>query len=112
MPDLRNAKLKIERAKKHIGDLSIEKAAFLALNPYDVTPQYYAEHDATAYFLDKFEPAPPMILTTGDTAHNLRSALDFLAVALVQEAGNEPGTHTYFPISKCFRSTKPSLREK
>jgi hypothetical protein len=58
MLDLNGARLKIERAKQHIRDLDKAKADFLALNPYKLTPEYYAEPNVTAYFLDKFTPVP------------------------------------------------------
>lgn len=101
-PELAGARAKIERAKEHIRDLDREKAAFLALSPYIVTPDYYVEHGATAYFLDECREIPICIpLLTGDAAHCLRTALDYLAYSLVPTLpGQEPSTHIYFPICK------------
>jgi hypothetical protein len=101
-PDLTGALAKIERAKEHIRDLDREKTAFLALNPYTVTPEYYVEHGATAYFLDECREIPICVpLLTGDAAHCLRTALDYLAYSLVPTVvGQEPATHIYFPICK------------
>jgi hypothetical protein len=102
MPDLTGAFAKIERAKEHIRDLDREKTAFLALNPYTVTPEYYVEHGATAYFLDECRAIPVCVpLLAGDAAHCLRTALDYLAYSLVPAvAGRGPATHVYFPICK------------
>jgi hypothetical protein len=96
------AHAKIERAKEHIRDLDRETAAFLALNPYKVTPEFYVEHNATAYFLDECQPIPVHIpLLAGDAAHNLRTALDYLAYSLIPKgASSTPETHIYFPICK------------
>lgn len=94
---------KIERAKKHIGDLDNERASFLALNPYLVTPEYYAEYNATAYFLDECPPIPNSIaLMAGDAIHNLRSALDHLFFQLIEANGKTPIIEDYpgFPILK------------
>jgi hypothetical protein len=104
-PELTGARAKIERAKEHIRDLDREKTSFLALNPYTVTPEYYVEHGATAYFLDECREIPIRVpLLAGDAAHCLRSALDYLAYSLVPpRAGGEPSTHIYFPICKSLK---------
>jgi hypothetical protein len=113
MLDLKGARLKVERAYKHICDLDREKARFLAENPYSVTPEYHAEHDATAYRLHKFTDTPdPIPLIAGDAAHNLRSALDHLACALARRAGNDPGTSTYFPITETPEDYESDGRRK
>lgn len=101
MSDLIGAWAKVERAKEHIVNLGLEKTAFLAGDPYGVTPEYYPQpENFTAYFLDKFTPVPLRIgLIAGDAAHNLRSALDLLANALVKRGpGRRKSGHTYFPI--------------
>lgn len=114
MVDLRGARSKIERAKHHISDLEAAISSFLALSPYALTPEYYAEQNVTAYFLDTFSPVPDEIsLLIGDAAHNLRTALDFLAYALARNAN--PTTtlnHIYFPISKSFSHYKAELPGK
>jgi hypothetical protein len=110
MADLTGALAKIERAKEHIRDLDRKKTAFLALNPYTVTPEYYVEHGATAYFLDECREIPVCVpLLAGDAAHCLRTALDYLAYGLVPAVvGQVPFTHIYFPICKSLKeySTK------
>lgn len=96
------ARAKVERAKEHIRDLQGERDAFLGGNPYRITAEFYPEHGATAYFMDKFSPIPQSIsLIAGDTLHSLRTALDYLAYALVERSpGYIENTHLYFPICK------------
>src|SRR5260370_15760532 len=94
--ELVGARAKIERAKEHIRDLDREKTAFLALNPYTVTPEYYVEQGSTAYFLDKFQTIPVCIpLLAGYAAHCLRTAFDYLAYSLVPDLARKPDVHIY-----------------
>jgi hypothetical protein len=103
-PELAGARAKIDWAKEHIRNLDRDKAAFLALNPYTVTPEFYVEHGSTAYFLDKLQPIPVCIpLLAGDAAHCLRTALDYLAYSLVPELARKPGVQIYFPICKSLK---------
>lgn len=98
MDDLSGARLKVERAKKHISDLEAERARFLDSNPYAVTPEFYPEHDSTVLYVDKFTDVPEnIVLIAGDAIHNLRSSLDHLACALVRRNGGNT-KRTYFPI--------------
>jgi hypothetical protein len=100
-PELAGARAKVEWAKKHICNLDRERAAFLGINPYTITPKFYVEHRSTAYLLDKFQPIPDCIpLLAGDAAHCLRTALDYLAYSLVLANGKAPTTRTCFPICK------------
>lgn len=113
MSDLAGAHAKVERAKEHILHLGLEKTAFLATNPYGVTPEYYAPKDFTAYFMDRFVPVPLQIaLIAGDAVHNLRSALDLLASALVRRGPGRKSGHTYFPICKSVEAYKAEAPRK
>jgi hypothetical protein len=110
---LEGARAKIERAKEHIRDLDREKTAFLALNPYAVTPEFHVEHGSTAYFLDKLQPIPVCIpLLAGDAAHCLRAALDYLAYSLVPELARKPNVRIYFPICKSLKKYAPESVKK
>src|ERR1035437_1403736 len=113
MPDLSEALAKIERAKEHIRDLDRERAAFLGSNPYTLTPEFNGETSSTLYFLDECRDIPDVIpLIAGDAIHNLRTALDYLACGLVKDNGNEPTSHTYFPISECAEKYRPESKRK
>ena len=100
MIDLSGAKSKIARANHHINDLERARAAFLAHNPYTLTPEYYVEQNATGYFLDECPSIPNEIsLLIGDAAHNLRTALDLLAYSLANDHSPRINlSHIYFPI--------------
>jgi len=91
---------KVERADKHITDLSVAIARFLATNPYKVgSKNHPVLEDATAFFVENAKPTPPDIsVIAGDVIHNLRSALDHLAWHLVEASGKTPGNWTGFPI--------------
>jgi hypothetical protein len=113
-PELAGARAKIERAKKHIRDLDREKTTFLASDAYKVTPEFYVEQNTTAYFLDECLSMPNGIsLLIGDAAHNLRTALDYLACSLIPSvAGKAPASHIYFPICKGLKEYKTESRGK
>jgi hypothetical protein len=97
--DLRGARLKIERAKKHIADLDAQRVAFLGTDPYYGVPKFNAEANCTEYILQSLPVIPDSIpLILGDAVHNLRSALDYVACELVRSVNVEPDK-VYFPIS-------------
>jgi hypothetical protein len=102
MDRLAGVKSKIERAKKHVHDLDRAKLAFLASDPYTVVTEFYSETGNSVSFLDRCDPIPdPIPLIAGDAAHNLRSALDHLTVALVEANHGTVGRRTAFPICEC-----------
>jgi hypothetical protein len=97
--DLRSARLKIERAKKHIADLDAQRVAFLGTDPYHGIPKFNAVANCTEYIIQSLPAIPDSIpLILGDAVHNLRSALDYLACELVRSVGVDP-KKVYFPIS-------------
>lgn len=99
--DLSGAREKVKWAKEHIKNLDGRRTTFLGLQPYHVVPEFYPERNFTVFFLDGFQPALPEIsLLAGDAAHNLRTALDYLACELVKRNGNNPSTLTCFPIAE------------
>lgn len=114
--DLSSARRKIERANKHIADLSLKVADFLGGNPYHAVPKYHVKEDITAFVLDRWEDVPePIPEIIGDALHNLRSALDHLANTLVErgvqsEIKRPDKPRTYFPIcesSKKYEAEAP-----
>ncbi|WP_156678472.1 hypothetical protein [Sphingomonas profundi] len=102
-PRYHQSRLKIERSKRHFDELNAAIHAFMESRPYGIVEDFDAK-------IGKYEvrasvkaeiPAPfgPMV---GDVVHNLRSALDVLAVELAGENGHTSRTaisETYFPIS-------------
>lgn len=97
-------RLKVERAKKHIGELEVERRAFLDSKPYEVgakpDPQIA---EAIKYHIISVRKTPnTILLIVGDILFNLRAALDHLAYQLASVHGTRDEKilkATYFPIS-------------
>ena len=88
------AKLKIERADKHIRDVEQWIASYLETATYSVGVDFDRERGRPSVYFVKpprllAEPLPPII---GDAAHNLRSALDYIAFEILRPFGAEPET--------------------
>ena len=99
MVDLRAVRIKIDRAKKHLADLDIAIRAFESQWPYTIKVE---TNSNTGYETHKFFLLVPIPdewgAIVGDCIHNLRSALDLLAVELVRHGGGTPDDYTAFPI--------------
>jgi hypothetical protein len=98
---IEQVRVKIERAKRHFGELGTEISAFSAISPYKVSARRDPETRRPIYFVSDVTDTPVVIATiAGDVLHNLRSALDHLAYQLVMAgtAGKPPGYLVYFPI--------------
>ena len=109
MANLSGARAKIERANQHIRDLERERASFLARDPHTVLAQYDPIREITTYFLKDMQPIPEIIsLIAGDAAHNLRTALDYVAFSLVP--AGLPTRDIYFPVCgspEAYKSQSP-----
>jgi hypothetical protein len=93
-------RVKIERAKEHIGQLEAEIRSFFMTDPYKVGTKRDPQTRKLIYYLVSVREAPAKLSAiTGDVIHNLRSALDHLAYHLVLVGGGSPSKQTYFPIS-------------
>jgi len=104
-------RLKIERAKEHIGDLDVAVRAFWESRPYEVSTKRDDQTRKLIYYASKVERTPDRLATiTGDIIQNLRSALDHLAyqLFLVGTNGKVSGRHVYFPI---FADSKEYMAE-
>lgn len=89
-----SAKLKIERADHHIGDLERRLITFTRQNlDASVTHLDDGEMDITFVMLP---PSPNIALTIGDAVHNLRAALDHMVWELVGPAYQNK--HVQFPM--------------
>lgn len=90
---------KIERAKDHLADLQAKVRQFLADGPYSVFEEVDADTGENVVRVRVRLPVPPRVTAiVGDLAHNLRSALDYLARQLVLANGSTPDTSTEYPI--------------
>jgi hypothetical protein len=95
MSDIRS---KIQWAEKRLGEFKAELAVFRGTDPYTVRIETDSESGKPVVHILKADPIPPEIsLLAGDVFQNLRTALDYLACALVRASGADP-TGTAFPI--------------
>ena len=91
---------KLDRADEHLESLEIEVARFLYGKPYEVVGELNREERAWYFILRVYRDPPVRIATIiGDTAHNLRSALDHLVWQLVDSSGGTPSSRNAFPIA-------------
>jgi hypothetical protein len=76
--------LKLDRAEYHLNDLYTEIGRFIDDKPYDIVrvPECRKHPDCWRYILRTRAVDPSCALILGDAVHNMRSALDHLAVAL------------------------------
>jgi hypothetical protein len=99
---LEGARLKLERARRHLKEVKDELDDFIARG--GVTMEFAPDDvpDPARPFRMHVEPPPKSIsVTAGDCVHNIRSSLDHLiyALALDNRAGKKPRERTQFPIA-------------
>src|SRR6266545_1845390 len=106
---------KIERAETHFKNLEVVKNRFIEGKPYTVgsEPDSKAGHEGLHRFFPTSlgEIDPDIALIAGDIIHNLRSALDHLAVHLVDVESHPTvvSDKTMFPIFKGTQIDEPSF---
>lgn len=97
-----SARLKIERAKKHLEELQREVTAFWATKPYAINFDTETEPGKRLYRMKFTNDVPPHWgAAAGDVIHNLRASLDNVATALAVANGTTSKNvlrQTYFPI--------------
>ena len=103
---------KINRAKKHLADLSAEITAYVGRNPYRIFVDTDSKplHERYRFFFTEEIPCEWGSMV-GDVIHNLRAALDTLATAMTVANGKTSPAiikKTYFPIG----TTKEFFDEK
>lgn len=92
---------KIERAEKHIADFNRASDLFVKAGSYSVTGDRDPQTREPFYYVSDASPVPPSIMViVGDAIQNLRTALDYLANALVIANGKKPRSTTGYPIVK------------
>src|ERR1700730_6175391 len=96
------SRLKIERARKHIGDIESLVVDFTHSDDFHSVSIEYDNKQRTNHL--RFDvhtsrfPGDNIALAIGDALHNLRSALDFLWYEIVSECGGVPTKWTRFPV--------------
>jgi hypothetical protein len=102
---LQSSRVKINRANEHFANFQQAVKAFSERNPNPIRTD---EHFEPGIKIDRFQVRDPIPVEfsafIGDICHNLMSALDSLAVSLVDRGGKVVLTEevlrdTYFPIS-------------
>ena len=97
MSDLNEAKIKLDRAKKHIGDLHQKANEFLKNSPFSI--EIIEEGGDLVHRVIINETVPnEWAAILGDAIHNIRASLDYLAWQLILNNNNTPGKNTSFPI--------------
>lgn len=92
-------RVKVERAKKHFGEVEIARDTFLSTEPYGFESKINPQTGYEDFYITRIQDPPVEIgLVAGDVIHNLRSALDHLAWQLVLANGQTPSVSTCFPI--------------
>jgi hypothetical protein len=108
--------LKIKRSKRHFDEFRAAESAFMAPKPYKVVAEYDAEaRQCVAKVRITNEIPPEMGVIVGDIVHNLRCALDLLAVDLARMNGHTSHTalkSTYFPISANRQTFETTAQDK
>src|SRR6202051_4764394 len=100
---------KLEWADKHLVDLKHELAAFRVAKVKAVIRENDPNRPGySRWILTDASIPDPIMLILGDAIHNLRSALDHFANAIVRDNGKQPSFETDFPI---WRSPKFDRKE-
>ena len=95
-----DVRLKLQWAEHHFRNFQIELGKFTRSHPYTIVIESDPKTQETLYRLARDLIVPSGFRTlAGDILQNLRSALDYLAYALVIANGGKPTTSTMFPIS-------------
>ncbi len=111
-----SAWIKINRAKRHLGDLEREISAFHAREPYNVLIDVDTEPGQTL-FRANFRETIPIAWggIIGDIIHNLRAALDNAATGLTIHNGCTSKSWlsaTYFPMGSSKENFEAALKKK
>jgi hypothetical protein len=97
VPNLSEAKIKLDRAKVHIQELSQNAKTFLASSPFSIDIE--EENDDLVHRVRIQKTVPKeWAAIVGDAVHNIRSTLDYMIWQLILRNGGTPGRNTCFPI--------------
>jgi hypothetical protein len=93
------SRLKLKRARHHIGELMSEISAFLGRTPFYLEIALGLTPDTKRWIVRVREEVPSdFSAIIGDAIHNLRAALDLMACELVRLNGQDD-SDVYFPFS-------------
>lgn len=112
---LASIRVKVERAKKHIGDLDAELRTFYDAKPCGIGAKRDPQTRRPIYYVTRVSDTPVAVAAiTGDALHNLRSALDHLAYQLVSVGKGSAGPfdYVYFPIAESAKKYETGKMRK
>jgi hypothetical protein len=113
MPDhFASARLKIERAKKHIVDVDAIIRSLPAAYVSTIENDQKTGHRAIRYVLpNELNVSLELALIIGDAIHNLRTSLDYVWIATIKKfAPFALGKHTKFPVTKSREELEAKLK--
>src|ERR1700733_11548989 len=106
-----HSRLKVRRARSHIGELTTEILSYLRRVPFYLTVDHVTE-DGRRWVVRVREEVPvEFSAIIGDVIHNLRAALDLMAVQIVR-LNNKNDDDVYFPFSKTAERFEEALRNR
>ena len=98
-----SVRAKVQRARANLRMLEADRSSFLASRPFEIATRHDPKTGEAIYYAARVDPIPLSIAATAaDILHNLRRALDYLAVELIRTAGNSPIRNSGFPICASF----------
>lgn len=97
-PGLRDAKLKADRAQKHLEALDTELRIFFKAHPAAVTREEDRDNGLHVIRFEMAEAPPEISLIAGDAINCTRAALDHVAWQLALLTTDKPTRDTAFPI--------------
>ncbi len=96
-----SAKLKVERANKHVADLQFSFRSFIEAHPHEFITCSDPQTGAITVETRFRENIPPTFaLMIGDAVHNLRTALDHATWELIGRDGGTQDRWLHFPTSR------------
>lgn len=106
-----HSRIKLKRARANIGELQNEILAYLKRQPFYLVVQP-APNDSKEWVVRVREEVPvEFSAIIGDVLHNLRAALDLMAVQLVR-LNHASDDDVYFPFSKSAARFDDALRSR
>lgn len=114
-----SVRLKLDRASEHLEELEGEIQKFLSSEPYAVKRVQEPNSGEIVFYWERYILPPARLgLIVGDSIHNLRSALDHLALALAETGAASAGktlteremARIQFPITKSLNNFNKELK--
>jgi hypothetical protein len=109
------AKLKIERANKHIQELELSISSYFAENPCALVVEPFPGMNPlrSHAWIARIRKPVPLSLSAiiGDAVHNLRTALDLLACDLVRLNGRSV-RDVYFPFCEKANDLSSAIKDR